>query len=80
MTQPFEPRDREMPNKLEQAAIDAIASVLEQLPTMRVEEVTFTPSAAAGSLARVRLQGGYHEILCELSAEARVISVRVIEL
>ena len=69
-----------MPNKIEQAAIDAIASILEQLPTMHVEEVTFTPSPEAGSLAHVRLQGGHHEILCELSAEASVISVRVIEL
>ncbi|HLZ68246.1 MAG TPA: hypothetical protein VKQ29_18630 [Aliidongia sp.] len=69
-----------MPDKLEQAAMDAIASVLEQLPTMRVEEVTFTPSPGAGSVARVRVQGGHHEILCELSPEASLTSVRVIEL
>ena len=61
-------------------AAASIASVLEQLATMRVESVSFSPRAEEGQLARVKVAGGTHEILCELGDDGRVLSARVIEL
>lgn len=63
-----------------QAAASTIASVLDQMATMRAESVTFEPRGPAGSVAHVRVAGGTHEILCELNAEGDLLSARVIEL
>ena len=61
------------------AASATIASVLEQVVTMRAERVSFEPHGT-GSVARIQVAGGAHEILCELNTEGDLLSATVVEL
>jgi len=62
------------------AACGAIADILDQVVTMPVDDVIYEPAAPDGWIARIRLTGGSHEIVCELSGDGRLKSARVIEL
>lgn len=61
-------------------AAATIASVLDQVATLKAESVTIEQCDGGGSLAHVRVAGGGHEILCELNADGDLLSARVIEL
>ncbi len=64
---------------LEKAAAATIAGLLAQVVTMQAETVTITPMAD-GSLVHILVEGGAHEIFCELDATGSLRSARVIEL
>ena len=59
---------------------EAIAGLLDQVVTMPVDDVTYEPARPDGWVARIRVSGGTHEILCELAGDGRLLSARVIEL
>ena len=57
----------------------SIASVLAEMTELRADSVTIEHHAT-GARARIAVQGGEHEILCELDAHGALRSARVIEL
>ena len=61
------------------AITDAIAHVLGQVVTMKVAGITYVPGADGGTVAHVAVEGGAHEILCELDRNGSLMSARVIE-
>jgi hypothetical protein len=57
----------------------AVESMLGQIATLRVTGITYTQGQNQGTVAHVTVEGGTHEILCELTEEGQLLSARVIE-
>ena len=61
---------------------ETLRQVLEQLPTLQVEDVHYEPALAgsgASTLARMTIVGHQHEVVCALNARGDLLSARVIE-
>ncbi len=69
-----------MADAADAGAHGTIADILDQVVTMRVDEVTYEPASPEGWVARLRVAGGTHEIVCELAGDGRLLSARVMEL
>ena len=69
-----------MTNVPEPAVTEALQSLLDQVTTMRVTGISYMPREGDGTVAHVAVEGGTHEILCELGSDGQVLSARVIEL
>jgi hypothetical protein len=69
-----------MSDRPDAAVTEALQSVLDQVVTMKVAAITYTPRDGNGTLAHVAVEGGTHEILCELGSDGQLLSARVIEM
>lgn len=58
----------------------SISKMLEHVTTMRAASVDIRSRGTDGSLAHVAIEGGGHEIICEVNADGDLVSARVIEL
>ena len=62
------------------AVTEALQSALGQVVTMKVAGITYSAGEGEGTMAHVAVEGGTHEILCELGSDGQLLSARVIEM
>ena len=59
---------------------DTIREVMAQVPTLEVEDIRIEHDVVGGAVAKLRVRGREHEVICELDGDGRLLSARVIEL